>query len=266
MDDEVDTIEDFYGVYLLYCLNPKYKGRTYIGYTVDPNRRIKQHNKGKEFGGARKTSNRGPWSMIMIIHGFPNDISALRFEWAWQHPLVSRRLKHVSKKKNNEKQFNFCLRVLSEMLKIGPWCRLPLNIRWLNSEFVTDFPIQSLPPLHMSICHGPVLSKKIERTKSSESNTLPINFSKICDVCQKVITGKELQCLNWICDLKAHITCLSNLFLNLDEYVPIQGKCPKCGQELLWGDIIRKFKGCNNNFDLTINVKDGNDFYSSDSD
>lgn len=56
--------EGLHGCYLLHSNNLKFKGRTYIGYTVNPVRRIGQHNGGHSKGGARRTSKKGPWDML----------------------------------------------------------------------------------------------------------------------------------------------------------------------------------------------------------
>ncbi|XP_050083575.1 structure-specific endonuclease subunit SLX1 homolog [Anopheles aquasalis] len=200
-----EEIADFYGVYLLVSksTNPKFAGRTYIGYTVDPNRRIKQHNRGKDAGGAFRTSNRGPWTMVMIVHGFPNNISALRFEWAWQQPRVSRRLKQIpeiQKKQRKETNFEYNFRILSEMLRIGPWNRLPLTIRWLAEDFHREFAVGKTPPLHMPICFGRVkMVKKGKPEKKGEKkkkkigkkldNKIPIQYD--LDEFDRLVMGGE---------------------------------------------------------------------------
>jgi predicted GIY-YIG superfamily endonuclease len=75
-----------------YLLTPVAKSvrrtHTYVGFTLAPARRIRQHNR-KLKGGAVATAAHFPWEMLCILHGFSTMCAALRFEWAWQHPYTS---------------------------------------------------------------------------------------------------------------------------------------------------------------------------------
>ncbi|KAJ7314044.1 hypothetical protein JRQ81_005950 [Phrynocephalus forsythii] len=238
----------FFGVYLLYCTNPRYHGRVYVGFTVNPERRIIQHNAGKRRGGAWKTSGRGPWDMVLVIHGFPSDVAALRFEWAWQHPHSSRRLTHVARRTSRERSFDFHLRVLAHMLRVAPWCRLPLTIRWLKQEYCQDFPPGLEPPLHMPVAYGPVraVKAKAKPTPSQELMATPT----CCSVCLKNFQDGDddlpLRCFHPNCTMAAHIICLSRVFLEKEphHFLPVEGQCPGCKNLVLWGDLIRHHKGC----------------------
>lgn len=236
-----------------------------MGFTVDPNRRINQHNKGKKFGGANYTSRvQGPWNMVMIIHNFPDNISALRFEWAWQEPKASRRLKtiqSIQRKKPSESHFTYHFRILTEMINLGPWNRLPLKIRWLEQNFCTQFPSGRLPQ-HMVICHGAIRAKKtkIGRSQSNLELMEAVRARKECHLCMEEITNLEddrVFCINHRCKLVSHMKCLAKICLQPGHYVPIDGICPLCDFKFLWGDIIRKKKGC---LDMVQLDDDGDEF------
>jgi structure-specific endonuclease subunit SLX1 len=98
---ENHTFPAFYACYLLRSVQKPNSTATYIGSTPNPPRRIRQHN-GELKQGAFQTRFRRPWAMTMIVHGFPSRLAALQFEWAWQHPKLSRHLKE-----NGEAKFDF---------------------------------------------------------------------------------------------------------------------------------------------------------------
>lgn len=76
-------------VYLLVSSN----NATYVGATVDLERRLRQHNKEIK-GGAHATSAKvlkgETWTRACHVSGFPDWPAALQFEWRWKQ--ISRKL------------------------------------------------------------------------------------------------------------------------------------------------------------------------------
>jgi predicted GIY-YIG superfamily endonuclease len=77
-------------MYYCYIIN-NVNDRTYNGYTVNLDRRIRQHN-GVIKGGAKATSGRGPWEFCLILTSDCWDcISiAMQHEWSIKYPTRRR--------------------------------------------------------------------------------------------------------------------------------------------------------------------------------
>ena len=76
-------------VYLLESTN----GATYVGATIDVERRLRQHNKeikGGAYATSAKVAKGESWSRICYVEGFPDWQAALQFEWRWKQ--LSRKL------------------------------------------------------------------------------------------------------------------------------------------------------------------------------
>ncbi|KIX98618.1 uncharacterized protein Z520_05919 [Fonsecaea multimorphosa CBS 102226] len=89
---DIKPIPAFYCCYLL--RSTVRHSSLYIGSSPDPARRLAQHN-GRVQGGAVRTSRATlrPWEMACIVAGFPSNIAALQFEWAWHNAHLTR---HIS--------------------------------------------------------------------------------------------------------------------------------------------------------------------------
>lgn len=262
----------FLGCYLLVSrsLEPRSKNRTYIGFTVDPTRRIKQHNGDAKHGGAKRTRRHRPWDMIAVVHGFANKTQALQFEWAWQNPLKSIALKlHLSRPdalpmpSMRVKSVNGCLQALAAMVSVPPWCLCPLTLTIVcPRENWDEFQIQSVVfPMHFRVNFSPL---------SSFSNcTVSYNFrhrcdatiprrshecDNICPVCTEPVaaTGystrqsRPLQRLTHCshCGVMVHLSCMASCRVPDENartcsLLPSTVRCRNCDGQMHWSLVVR---------------------------
>jgi predicted GIY-YIG superfamily endonuclease len=104
-------------------------GSTYIGATVDLDKRIRQHNKEIK-GGATATSikvNMGEiWSYVCYIENCQNWTAALQCEWRWKQ--ISRQ---IQKTKPRQKPRDRRLEALDKLLELDkPTSKAELFANW----------------------------------------------------------------------------------------------------------------------------------------
>ncbi|CAH1418035.1 unnamed protein product [Lactuca virosa] len=159
-DDEsrngrLDDLEEgeksgFFACYLLTSLCPRYKGHTYIGFTVNPRRRIRQHN-GELCSGAFRTKKKRPWEMVLCIYGFPTNVAALQFEWAWQHPVESLAVRKAAVGFKSLGGLANKIKLAYTMLTLPTWNNLNLNVNFFSTKYTKHYAGCPTLPSHMRV-------------------------------------------------------------------------------------------------------------------
>lgn len=94
-------------------------------------------------------------------------------------------------KRTKESNVAFCFRILSELLQVGPWNRLPLTIRWLIQDYEIKFDPCRQPPIHMPLAYGQLTTdnsaskakKKKEEGEGGDDIQMSKYQSKRCVQC-----------------------------------------------------------------------------------
>ncbi|RDX52473.1 hypothetical protein OH76DRAFT_160793 [Lentinus brumalis] len=239
----------FYACYLLKSVRTPRATATYIGSTPSPPRRIRQHN-GQISQGAWKTKWSRPWVMQMIVHGFPSKLAALQFEWAWQHPNVSRHLRDnggqaVFNQTGKLKYMNTNVRVARSMVSSHPYNTWPLSVTLFTEEAEKAWnhaaKAVGMPPLPSGLKVLTELEGVDGKSgKSGSGRTEPIDVTDDtftsehlhkastvfsagsalkCSICQEPIQHdvdplSVALCPSSSCTAVSHLSCLSRRFLD----------------------------------------------------
>ena len=131
----------------VYILATEDDSATYVGATVDPDRRLRQHNKEIK-GGAKATSARvatgHQWRRLCRVTGFPDNHAALSFEW---------RLKSLTRRR--------------EMASLGPVER---RLRCLADLMALDRPTTVAAPFNTYFDGWPKINWDCEATATEWLN------------------------------------------------------------------------------------------------
>lgn len=118
-------------VYMLKSVQTPNSSSTYVGFSTNPRRRLRQHN-GEIKAGAKHTAKYRPWLHMAIVGGFPDKVVALMFEWQWQNPKRSRIVREYTRNACHGKGFKKQLDILHAMLQCPLWRQLDLVVNFVD--------------------------------------------------------------------------------------------------------------------------------------
>ena len=261
--------QGFFGCYCLESQSPVWHGSSYIGFTTNPRRRIRQHN-GELTNGARRTKGRRPWKMVVFIGPFSSEVSGLKFEWSWTYPSRSARLRRHGTHLTGRGGIAATLKTLNAMLHTPPWSLMPLPVSW----------VLPVSPVHKALVHVPETMREVEveldkcsfdtgRCKIGHDMVLhPDNKTKegaeedtLCPIClQPIQTGFTTDDLHFLpvrcvsCHTQFCVRCLAAVGaarphrdtrtgttdgVRFSSLIPKTVRCPICKVEQLWADVLR---------------------------
>mmetsp|Transcript_25234 Transcript_25234/g.42568 ORF Transcript_25234/g.42568 Transcript_25234/m.42568 type:complete len:304 (+) Transcript_25234:87-998(+) len=282
--------------YLLHSVKTPKSTSTYVGFTVDNRRRLRQHN-GEITAGAKQTSRGRPWEHVVIISGFPNKIVALQFEWQWQHPANSRLVRDVLDCNPNRRGVNSKLDVLYCILQTNLWRQLDLQVNIFRKSAFEYFTKKAAAPrcqlwpsldvFHTTCCQVPIDSNK-ENEPMSRALSGECSQDGVCVLC----SGSTWAALSWNClgcGVAAHIACLASsafavadgcssgkedtvqsIYFQCDlqessSLVPRSVRCLSCGEVVSWRDVaLLAHRECRGVHSAASNKLEGEDNTMSD--
>ncbi|KAL5077165.1 hypothetical protein RYX36_016149 [Vicia faba] len=165
----------FFACYLLTSLSPRFKGHTYIGFTVNPRRRIRQHN-GEIGSGAWRTKSKRPWEMVLCIYGFPTNVSALQFEWAWQHPIESLAVRKAAVEFKSLSGVANKIKLAYTMLTLPSWESMDMTVNFFSTKYMKHCAGCPNLPQHMTVEIGsmdelPCYTERIDGLLENEDDS-----------------------------------------------------------------------------------------------
>ncbi|TXG75064.1 hypothetical protein ES332_1Z018300v1 [Gossypium tomentosum] len=76
---------------------------------------------------------RGKW--LLCIYGFPTNVSALQFEWAWQHPRESEAVRQAAATFKSFSGVTNKIKLAYTMLTLPAWQSLNITINYFSTKY-----------------------------------------------------------------------------------------------------------------------------------
>jgi len=267
----------FFACYLVVSLDPRRAGKSYVGFTANPPRRLAQHN-GALANGAKYTSSLRPCDMIFIVSGFTSKVQALQFEWAWQHPVTARATRKSALERGvtnastapAKKTQLMCL-----MLGLAPWKHMTLRVDVLSTHArgMYDKYARGVVPAHVDVRQSTMRDVKAlvddelgddaeahdydedalnvagdgECTPSCGLSASGQSGMGVCASCGRELAAGRAAVGCGACGARAHAACMArHFFTNAGEraktwsskLIPEDGPCPSCLVEMSWGQAV----------------------------